>query len=222
MAGQGYDVATDMAAKVDFFANGGLCATGYVPLNMPSLRPKPNLEFGSPTEYSMPDIAEFSISVVYSIASSLHVTDEDVFDASIMSVIERLPSVAELVVVFSGTSPPPNRERLQDVIDANRKDAPFPIKVVDGGKRKGKAKARRGGGGGREEGWSRLLAAEFCKGDFVLHLDPGEILVDTITYDHVFHFGRPVLPFGRYGGERICGGGGGGGWGCLLILCNVL
>lgn len=42
----------------------------------------------------------------------------------------------------------------------------------------------------------------YCKGDFILHLDSDSVLFETITYDHMFHMGKPVLPFRRYREEE--------------------
>lgn len=56
----------------------------------------------------------------------------------------------------------------------------------------------------------QLRADLYTGGDHVMHLDSDAILVEDITYSHIFYLGRPVLPFRRFRsetfeGERECG-----------------
>lgn len=73
-----------------------------------------------------------------------------------------------------------------------------------------------GGGGGGDGGASSarlryplLWADEVCRGRFVLHLDMDSVLVKKVTYDHIFHFGKPVIPFTRFSDEGKRGRRGG-------------
>lgn len=50
----------------------------------------------------------------------------------------------------------------------------------------------------RERTRRRLTADEFCRGDFVLYLEPTVVLFKDVTYDSAFSFGKPVAPFGRH------------------------
>lgn len=38
----------------------------------------------------------------------------------------------------------------------------------------------------------------YCDGQYILHLDSDSVLYVPITYDHMFHLSKPVLPFRRY------------------------
>lgn len=38
----------------------------------------------------------------------------------------------------------------------------------------------------------------YTEGTYILHLDSNVILFERITYDHIFHLGKPVLPFRRF------------------------
>ena len=62
-----------------------------------------------------------------------------------------------------------------------------------------------GGGGGRRNEmklrFPMLWADQHCAGSHVLHLDPNSVLLKRVTYDQVFHFGKPVIPFTRFADE---------------------
>lgn len=51
----------------------------------------------------------------------------------------------------------------------------------------------------------QLRADLHTSGDHVLHLDSGAVLLEDITYSHIFYFGKPLLPFGRYRSETFEG-----------------
>lgn len=191
MSGQGYDVAAEMEKKLEYFSTGGLCETGYIALDTSSMRPKAQLEYGFPTGKAMPEIDPDSVSVAYSIADTGEAA-VSMFFLSLSSVVERFPLAAEVVVVFGPECD--NREEVQEVIDALEQDARFPIRVVDGATAIAESGSAEAGAGSR----SLLLAGEHCQGKFVLHLEPGEVLLADVSYGHLFHFGKPVLPFGRY------------------------
>lgn len=55
-----------------------------------------------------------------------------------------------------------------------------------------------------------LWADSYCEGDFVLHLEANSVLLQPVTYERVFHFGKPVLPvtrFMNYGKDQEGSGG---------------
>lgn len=56
----------------------------------------------------------------------------------------------------------------------------------------------------RETSRRRLTADEFCLGDFMLHVEPNDVLFSKVTYDVVFRFQKPVVPYGRHP-EGECG-----------------
>ena len=43
-----------------------------------------------------------------------------------------------------------------------------------------------------------MRADLYTKGDYILHLDSDVLVLHDITYEHIFHLGKPVLPFRRY------------------------
>lgn len=45
----------------------------------------------------------------------------------------------------------------------------------------------------------------YCSGDYILHLDSDSVIFETVTYDHIFHLGKPVLPYRRYREELSSG-----------------
>lgn len=53
----------------------------------------------------------------------------------------------------------------------------------------------------RSLAFPQLRADLYTDGDYVLHLDSDVVLLDDITYSHIFHLGKPVLPFRRYRNE---------------------
>lgn len=38
----------------------------------------------------------------------------------------------------------------------------------------------------------------YTEGTHILHLDSDVVIFERITYDHIFHLGKPVLPFRRF------------------------
>lgn len=42
------------------------------------------------------------------------------------------------------------------------------------------------------------MADVYTDGDFILHLDSDVVVFEDITYAHMFHLGKAVLPFRRY------------------------
>lgn len=46
-----------------------------------------------------------------------------------------------------------------------------------------------------------MRADLYTKGDYILHLDSDVLVLRDVTYDDIFHLGKPVLPFRRYRDE---------------------
>lgn len=46
---------------------------------------------------------------------------------------------------------------------------------------------------------TQLRADLYTNGAYVLHLDSDAVVFEDVTYAHMFHLGKPVLPFRRYG-----------------------
>ena len=53
-----------------------------------------------------------------------------------------------------------------------------------------------------------MRADLFAEGEHILHLAPDAVLYEEITYKHIFHVHKPVMPFGRYGTGETGGEGG--------------
>lgn len=185
MAAKGFDVATELNAHLGHFISRGTCERGFIALNKEALRPKKHIEFGYPTEKAMPSMEGLSVSVVYHVD---HKVEPHLFDASLSSVIAHFSDAAEVVIVLSE---PSLMKRLRTTIESNTRRAHFPIEVIE---EEGKSRGSRSD----DEEWSALWADLYCAGDFILHLDPGELLIFHVTYDNIFHFGKPVLPFTRF------------------------
>lgn len=129
------------------------------------------------------------------------------FEASLHGVVEYFPDAFEVVLVTAGR----NRRRFEKVVKQVASYAPYAVRLVID---EAAAEPTRGGGEGdeataaevetRERSRRRLTADEFCLGDHVLHVEPNEVLFRKVTYDVVFRFGKPVVPYGRHP-EGECG-----------------
>ncbi|CAM9278960.1 unnamed protein product, partial [Ectocarpus sp. 12 AP-2014] len=63
-----------------------------------------------------------------------------------------------------------------------------------------------------QQTYSKLRADLYANGEHVLHLDSDAVVFEDVTYAHMFHLGKPVLPFRRYGKN-------GGGEGMMSTIC---
>lgn len=177
--------------------NGGSkCETGYLHLDPSELRKKPSVEFGAPATNNrpMPALEGFRVSVVYAAAEA---GDASLFNATLPTVIENFPAALEVVVLAKDEA----AARVYGQVLGNYQDsAPFDLKVVVAADTA--ADDSGGGGGGDAKQLFPLLSADrYCSGRFVLHLDPDSVLLERVTYDHIFHFGKPVIPFKRFSDE---------------------
>ncbi|CAN0207664.1 unnamed protein product, partial [Hapterophycus canaliculatus] len=187
LAAQGYDVAAALEAQLGHFVSGSACERGFIPLDREALRPKANIEFGPPTGKEMPSISSrgLKVSVVFYAGRRVSPT---LLNASIASVVARFPEAYELVVVF--TESPNKKTSLRNILRDQGKRSPFPIEAVE---EEGGTDTARGGW----PGWSGLRADDHTAGEFVMQLEVGDVLVTDVTYENIFHFEKPVIPFKR-------------------------
>lgn len=209
LSAHGYDIAAELRAQLGHFMSGGKCDRGFVALRRAALRPKPSIEFGFPTDLKMPGLdplhGPLSVSVVFRVGWDV---DPDLLDVSLVSVVSRFPGAAEVVIVFAES--PRGRKRLREVIRVNDRRAPFSVGAVEEQEWKGgPAAAARGG----SDAWSALRTDMHIAGEFVMQLEVGDVLLADVTYDNIFHFGKPVLPYTRLSED-------GGGSPFFLFFCS--
>lgn len=182
---QGYDVAAEMDRLVSS-TTGGECESGFLSLEPAKLQPKRHVEFGEAVGNKQPpSIADLNVSVMYMVTGK----DEKMFTASLATVVQNFPDALEVVVVVSLA----RDERIfTDIVKGMDDAADFPIRVVLVGVLS-PTDAR--------VLFPLLSAVDHCIGDFVLHLEANAILLQPLTYERVFHFGKPILPFMRFGGH---------------------
>eukprot|EP00903_Cladosiphon_okamuranus_P008170 g7869.t1 len=187
MAVQGYDMAAALDDQLRHFMSGTACDLGFIHIPHTHLIPKANIEFGFPTGRQMPSITEarLRVSVVFFAGRQVSPT---LLDASISSVAARFPEAAEVVVVFVEASAA--RDDVLSVLDAHARDAPFPVEAIEDNV---SPLSPRGGW----PGWSGLGVDDIASGEFVVQLEVGDILIEDMTYDNIFHFRKPVIPFLR-------------------------
>eukprot|EP00903_Cladosiphon_okamuranus_P015304 g14138.t1 len=129
----------------------------------------------------MPDLEGFRVSAMYRTFAG----DAKLFEMSIQTVMDHFPSAHEVVVVVIEE----DEELFENIVDGFRDSAPFPLRLIvepdlmDGN---------------IQQKYSKLRADLYTDGDYVLHLDSDVVILEDITYSHMFHRGKPVLPFRRY------------------------
>ncbi|CAM9930909.1 unnamed protein product [Ectocarpus sp. 6 AP-2014] len=201
MAVKGYDVAAALEEQLSHFVSGSPCAWGSIHLDPALLRPKAGIEFGYPTGKDMPSISTLNlrVSVVFYSGRSASPT---LLDASISSVALRFPEVFEVVVVF--TEPPIERAGLEDILNAYIDEAPFAVEIIE------EVDGSRHSLIGSRSRWSGLQADDHSSGQFVMQLEVGDILMSDVTYENLFYFGKPVIPYKRLspGGDVDSSAGG--------------
>lgn len=183
---EGYDVATELDRLV-VSKDGGDCESGFLALEPSQLRPKRSVEFGKILgSKPPPSIAGKRLSVMYIVTA----VDSHAFIISLPSVIKNFPDALEVVVVVSTRS---EEELFGKIVKELSAEVPprFPVRVVV---------AKHPSPTDPRAVLPLLSAGELCDGDFVLHLEPNTILLQPLTYERVFHFGKPVLPFTRFVG----------------------
>lgn len=180
---------------------GNICETGYLEPLPEDLAEAPGLEFGEPVENSIPDTAPLKVSVIYSLGHGEE-KDDVLLGASLDSVAKYFPKALEVVILVSNEHLEKN-EALKSLLRAQKQSAPFPVHIVkidDGGR----ASSERTVAippiedQNRLKTWLYMKADAFCKGDYVLHLEPTGILFEEIINDNVFRVAKPVMLFDRY------------------------
>eukprot|EP00903_Cladosiphon_okamuranus_P020138 g18491.t1 len=185
----GYNLSERITKEVESFKLGLKCETGFRAVQASELNIKTNREFGvDDAPHNMPDLQKFRVSVVYCTSAD----DAHLFEMSIQTVIEHFPSAYELVAVVVEE----DEARFVDIMDRHRDSAPFPLRLTtelsltdDGIQKK----------------YCQLRADLHSTGDYVLHLDSDAVLLQEVTYSHMFHLGKPFLPFRRYRSETYEG-----------------
>ncbi|CAM9769234.1 unnamed protein product [Ectocarpus sp. 6 AP-2014] len=196
---QGLDVAEKIRKWLDSFRHGARCERGFVKMHKKHLNTKPNWEFGplmspDPTENErtklerMPSLKGYNISVMF----RTFVGDAVLFNVTLPTVSRYFPDAKEIVVVVEES----DGKLFEKIIKPHQKAAPFAIRLVT---------EPNIMDGHIQQKYSKLRADLYCEGDFVLHLDSDVVLFEPLTYDHIFHWGKPVLPFRRYREEVVAG-----------------
>lgn len=173
-----------------FTAAGVTCETGFKDISVKQLRPNPHIEFSEAAGKPLPSMKEYRVSVVYSLSEG----DEVLFDTSLASVIEHFPTAFEVVAVVCVDT----EHLFEGVVEKHKANAPFPILLVGDDcslANKGDNPVR---GAALVRTRRRLTADENSQGAYILHLDAAAVLIQEVTYNVVFHFGKPVMPYGRH------------------------
>eukprot|EP00903_Cladosiphon_okamuranus_P019502 g17934.t1 len=185
----GYDVSERLVKELESFKLGLKCERGFREVHPFELNIKANQEFGVIGALEdMPDLQDFRISVMYRTFSG----DAKLFEMSIQTVFRYFPNAFELVAVVIEEDGP----LFQDIMERHRSSAPFPLRLVTEPDLMD---------GHVQQKYSKLRADLYTKGDHVLHLDSDVVLLEDITYNHIFHLGKPVLPYRRYRRETLEG-----------------
>eukprot|EP00903_Cladosiphon_okamuranus_P017930 g16498.t1 len=185
----GYDLAEKLTDELELFKLGLKCDTGFRPVQASELNIKINNEFGvAGALQEMPDLEEFRISVMY----RTFFGDSWLFEMSIQTVFRYFPNALELVAVVIEE----DEALFEDIMDRHRASAPFPLRVVTEPDLMD---------GHIQQKYSKLRADLYTRGDYVMHLDSDVVLLEDITYSHIFHLRKPVLPYRRYRTETATG-----------------
>lgn len=172
------------------YAAGVSCETGFKEVNLKHLQPNPHIEFSEAAGKPMPSMKEYRVSVMYSLSEG----DEALFDLSLASVIEHFPTAFEVVAVVCASS-----EYLFDtVLEKHDANAPFPMRLVTDDCSLATKSADPERGAALVRSRRRFTADENSQGAYVFHLDASAVLIQEVTYNVVFHFGKPVMPYGRH------------------------
>ncbi|CAM9264062.1 unnamed protein product [Choristocarpus tenellus] len=182
LAYKGYDLSLHLRNLLQSFKyNSRNCELGYISLQKAGLGARPGVEFGPATGLSMPPVEDFDISVMY----RTFYGDAFLFEVSLLSVIDRFPSAREVVVVIEER----DEDLFKGILKPHIVNAPFPIRIVT---------EETLMDGHIQQQYSKMLADLYCEGDFILHMDSDVVIIEDLSYDHMFKFGKPVLPFRRY------------------------
>lgn len=140
----------------------------------------------------MPQVKSSRVSVVYDVGNA---EDAWVLNVTFPSVIHYFPDALEVIVVVQDDIA---RSAFEGVLRGFEIAAPFELQVALVEYQWTPSTS------GMETSLSSLSIDKFCSGSFVLHLDVDSVLLERVTYDSIFHFGKPVIPFRRlsYGEQQ--------------------
>lgn len=191
LSAQGYDVAHELARFVH--GNGGKCDTGFLDLEPSRMQLKPEVEFGEPRmDKPMPGIEGLRVSVVYTVEGA----DAWIFNATLPTVLENFPGALEIVVVVTEKRAVAAFRKI--VAGHELAAAHVDVRVVAAGVETRDEEGEGDLSNGMRKQFPLMWVDEHCAGNFVMHLDADSVLTEELTYDHVFHFRKPVLPFARF------------------------
>ncbi|CAM9442866.1 unnamed protein product [Ectocarpus sp. 4 AP-2014] len=183
---KGYLLADAMAKELDGFKTGSTCELGFKSVEISRLGVKAEREFGvDGAEQRMPNLEDYRMSVMYRTFAG----DASLFEMSIAGVIAHVSCAVEVVVVVVEA----DIALFEAIVDQFRSTAPFPIHVV------GEPELMNGH---IQQKYSKLRADLYTQGDYILHMDSDVVIFEDVTYSHVFHLEKPVLPFRRYRKEE--------------------
>lgn len=167
------------------------------------------MEFSEASGKPMPGLSDYRISVMYSLSEGDAGADGSsiVFETSLASLVEHFPDALEVVLVTS----PRHKHLFDKTVNKVASYAPYAVRLVtdESAASAASASAAKDDAAAaavaeRERSRRRLTADEFCTGDYVLHMEPSDVLFKRVTYDVVFRFEQPVVPYGRHP-EGECG-----------------
>lgn len=162
------------------------------------------MEFSEASGKPMPELSDYRISVMYSLSEGDAGADGSsiVFEASLASLVEHFPDALEVILVTS----PRHKHLFDKTVKKVGSYAPYAVRLVTDESAASAAEddAAAAAVAERERSRRRLTADEFCTGDYVLHMEPSVVLFKRVTYDVVFRFEQPVVPYGRHP-EGECG-----------------
>lgn len=117
---KGYDVAAELDKMLLSFQRGGRCESGFIVKT--NFDAKEHEEFGTARGAPMPDINDYDISVMY----RTFYGDAMIFNVSLPTIIRRLPSAREVVVVVEER----DGDLFRQLVEQHQEAAPFPIRVI--------------------------------------------------------------------------------------------
>ncbi|CAM9281830.1 unnamed protein product, partial [Ectocarpus fasciculatus] len=183
---QGYDMGEILAKELEGFKLGASCERGFKAIEVSAMGVKATRQLSvQGAEQSMPKLLDHDVTVMYRTFAG----DAKLFNASIAAVIEHVPSAFEVVVVVVGA----DVEIFESIVKPFRNVAPFPVRVV------GEPELMDGK---LQQKYSKLRADLYTEGDYILHLDSDAVVFQDVSFAHMFHLGKPVLPFRRYEKKR--------------------
>ncbi|CAB1112818.1 unnamed protein product [Ectocarpus sp. CCAP 1310/34] len=186
LGNQGYDMGEIFAKELEALKLGASCEQGFKAVEVSSLDVKVNRQLSvQGAEQKVPKSLDYDVTVMY----RTFVGDAKLFNASIATVIEHVSSAFEVVVVVVEA----DVGLFESIVQPFRIVAPFPIRVI------GEPELMDGK---LQQKYSKLRADLYTEGDYILHLDSDAVVFQDVSFAHMFHLGKPVLPFRRYEKNR--------------------